>query len=1351
MNTTLLTKSNDVTAAEFLFVDAGVENSEILIDGLAPSTEVIRLLKDQAPLEQIAAAVTGRNDIGTVHILSHGEPGALALAGEQVDEACLKENASALDAIKSALSESAEIALWACSTAANATGQSFAKALEAATGARVFAADGPVGAAAKGGSWNIGTPAPFAPTAIAAYPHTLPMFDGVGGASNNEDYIETEGGVEMTATFTGDSAFTVASGGGGGAVGDLFGAAGFGTTSVTVTFDTAITISSFQYVELDGTASAGNYTFSVTTGDGTTVLLDETDFTNIAGTDGVTLTPIDWFNVTEITITSNAASWTPGLDTLVFNVNTTADLSIDNTTLAYVEGDAVTLIDSAGTVNDADGDGDWNTGTLVAQITANNDGANDEISISDTDGDGTTITISGTDILANGVDVGDLSVSGGTVTGGTALTITWDEDATNAIVQEVMQSIRYRSTSEDPSELDRTITFTATDGSGASNSDDRIVSVTANNDNPTVSGLVSDIALTEDTVGNIDLSASTFADVDTTGNVTVTLTASEGTFSTPVDGSTVGSGVTETLVNATTVTLVGTVTDINTYLNTASNIQYTGATDDNGADTSTITVTINDGEGSGNVAAGTINLDITAVNDDPTVTGLVTDIALTEDTAGDIDLSASAFADVDSAGNVTVTLTASEGTFSAPADGSGVGAGVTETLVNATTITLVGTVTDINSYLNTGTNISYTGATNDNGANTSTISVTLNDGDGSGDMALGTINLDITGVEDAPTVSGLTNRGAVEDVTGAPNFSGVTIADVDTAGNITVTVTATDTGAVLGAVDGAGVGAGVTETAAGNNVVTLVGSAADITTYLSNASAITYTSSANRETDDTISIQADDGISTPNAASTATIVMTPINDLPTGSDNTVTIDEDTTHTLTAANFGFSDVDSGDTFVSVRIDVQTLSSGTLQLSGTDVTDADVISVADINAGNLVYTPAADANGNGLLSFTFSVNDGTGFASSTSTLTVDVTDVSDNADPSTPILSNTSVAENAPGAVIGSVTSTDPDGDTVSFGTLGNDRFEVVDGVLKLRDGVSLDFEEEPTVRISIRAFDEFGGDTVKTYTITVEDVTELVGGDDDDVISGGDGDEDIEGGDGNDDVSAGDGRDTIDGGAGNDSVSGGGDDDFITGGAGQDTLFGDTGQDTLFGGAGDDEVFAGSGDDLIFAGLGDDGADTLSGDDGADTIGGGVGNDSINGGSDNDTIFGGADSDNLNGGGGDDLLFNGAGSDTVLGGTGNDTLWGGAGDDRLTGGAGADTFVFGATSGNDTVTDFDTSEDTLDLSFASAGFADLASVTAASSETNQDSTDGLLIDLGGGQSVFLIGLEVADLADLNLAL
>jgi VCBS repeat-containing protein len=126
---------------------------------------------------------------------------------------------------------------------------------------------------------------------------------------------------------------------------------------------------------------------------------------------------------------------------------------------------------------------------------------------------------------------------------------------------------------------------------------------------------------------------------------------------------------------------------------------------------------------------------------------------------------------------------------------------------------------------------------------------------------------------------------------------------------------------------------------------------------------------------------------------TFTINLTNVNEAPSGTNATVTITEDTSHVLTAANFGFSDVDAGDALSAVRIDTLP-TAGTLTLSGTAVTAGQVITTADLAAGQLVFTPAANANGTGYARVAFSVRDSTSLYDPTpNTLTVNVTAVND----------------------------------------------------------------------------------------------------------------------------------------------------------------------------------------------------------------------------------------------------------------------------------------------------------------------------------------------------------------------
>ena len=65
-----------------------------------------------------------------------------------------------------------------------------------------------------------------------------------------------------------------------------------------------------------------------------------------------------------------------------------------------------------------------------------------------------------------------------------------------------------------------------------------------------------------------------------------------------------------------------------------------------------------------------------------------------------------------------------------------------------------------------------------------------------------------------------------------------------------------------------------------------------------------------------------------------------------------------------------------------------SAGDLELDGTDVTAGQVVARTEIDAGKLIFAPAANAHGTGYATFKFKVNDGTAESAAEYTMTIDV---------------------------------------------------------------------------------------------------------------------------------------------------------------------------------------------------------------------------------------------------------------------------------------------------------------------------------------------------------------------------
>ena len=114
---------------------------------------------------------------------------------------------------------------------------------------------------------------------------------------------------------------------------------------------------------------------------------------------------------------------------------------------------------------------------------------------------------------------------------------------------------------------------------------------------------------------------------------------------------------------------------------------------------------------------------------------------------------------------------------------------------------------------------------------------------------------------------------------------------------------------------------------------------------------------------ETFTVEVSDGALTTN--NNIVFNITGVNDPPTASNNSFTINEGATKTFAASEFNFADVD-GDGALA-HITIATLpAAGALTLSGSAVEAGDDIAADQI--GNLVFTPVAGENGDPYTSFT-----------------------------------------------------------------------------------------------------------------------------------------------------------------------------------------------------------------------------------------------------------------------------------------------------------------------------------------------------------------------------------------------
>jgi hypothetical protein len=368
---------------------------------------------------------------------------------------------------------------------------------------------------------------------------------------------------------------------------------------------------------------------------------------------------------------------------------------------------------------------------------------------------------------------------------------------------------------------------------------------------------------------------------------------------------------------------------------------FTPALHANGSPEAAFTFQVQDNGGTANggvdldQSPNTVTINVNAVNDAPinSVPGTQSvneegTLTFSSGTGNAITIS-----DVDvSSGNETVTLTVTGGTLAL-----GSTAGLASFTNNAASITLTGTVANVNAALN---GLTYTGNLNFNGADTLVVSTNDNGNTGAGGPKIDTDNvtINVAPVNDAP-VNGVPGAQTVNEDT-ALVFTGanaISISDVDAnGGNETVTLSVASGALTLNGTAGLAftVGGGT-----GDSTMTFSGTVAAINTALN---GLSYQGNLNFNGSDTLNITTNDNGNTGSGGAlsdtdSVTINVTPVNDAPV-----VTAGHTLNYTENQATTAF------DPAITVTdVDNANLASATVQITGNYVNGQDVLGFTNQN--------------------------------------------------------------------------------------------------------------------------------------------------------------------------------------------------------------------------------------------------------------------------------------------------------------------------------------------------------------------------------------------------------------------
>ncbi len=142
-------------APSIVFIDGDLSDADVLVAGLSNDSEFVLLDPQQDMIGQISNFLANRSNISQLHIVTHGQSGALLLGDQRVNEQTLASNQDQVRSWATAFTSKADILLYGCETGQGSAGQKLVAQLAKLTGADVAASTDLTGNRSQGGDWDL--------------------------------------------------------------------------------------------------------------------------------------------------------------------------------------------------------------------------------------------------------------------------------------------------------------------------------------------------------------------------------------------------------------------------------------------------------------------------------------------------------------------------------------------------------------------------------------------------------------------------------------------------------------------------------------------------------------------------------------------------------------------------------------------------------------------------------------------------------------------------------------------------------------------------------------------------------------------------------------------------------------------------------------------------------------------------------------------------------------------------------------------------------------------------------------------------------------------------------------------
>ena len=446
---------------EVMLIDPSINDYQEIVAAVSDNV-VVKILPEDATMHDIAEILAEFSNIDALHIVSHGSSGSLELGGETITTENIEQYTSLLGQIGNQLDVDGDILLYGCDIS-EGEGSAFVQKFSDLTGADVAASENATGSDLANGDWVLETSigSITTQTAVSGNPNVL-----LAGASpvisnlNGDSVAYAEGDTPVKIDNNGDLTLTD---------GDT---SNFNGGSLVISFtslyvssedqlgvDTSGTVSTSKGFEAGGLISIGSDVIAVVDSADLANGQFVFEFTNKATTSAVQtfIRALQYQNTN--TVAPDAADRDIGIQisdgdnnfsaaaytkVVVSGVNDAPTLTGIDATRSYSAGGAAVVIDADMTISDGEhnDNGNYTDADFVIERVGTSSGNPDDVFTAT----GQLLPLQhGRNLVLNGVTIGSVLKN----TGG-QLWLTFNQDATQARVNEAIQSIAYSNASSTP-------------------------------------------------------------------------------------------------------------------------------------------------------------------------------------------------------------------------------------------------------------------------------------------------------------------------------------------------------------------------------------------------------------------------------------------------------------------------------------------------------------------------------------------------------------------------------------------------------------------------------------------------------------------------------------------------------------------------------------------------------------------------------------------------------------------------------------------------------------------------------------------------------------------------------------